>query len=100
MPPVQALGQFRRALQLDPTFVPAQLYLASAEWRASWNVPKADSLLENVQLRRDELLPDDRASLDWLRAFVRGDRQGILEAAREMATLKGTARQGSAVQPH
>ncbi|MGH7462459.1 MAG: hypothetical protein ACREMA_15720, partial [Longimicrobiales bacterium] len=85
----QALEHFERAVQLDPTFTTAQLALAMTWSNASGDVPKTDSILSIVQLHRDDLLPYERATLDWLQAWVDGNLHGVLEAARDIANIRG-----------
>jgi TolB-like protein len=84
-----AVAHYEDAVALDSTFTMARLWLAGGVWNATGNVPRTDSILRIVEARKDDLPPDDRAVLDWLRAWTDGDRQGALDAASRMAELYG-----------
>jgi TolB-like protein/tetratricopeptide (TPR) repeat protein len=89
----QALPHAYEAIRLDSTSTSALLWAALMEWGESWNLPKVDSLLRRVDSLKTQLPPYDRAHLDWLRAYLDGNLEGVLNAARRRPDLAG----GSAV---
>ncbi len=94
----RAREQFYRAVELDSTFVSALTWVALTEWSLDSNVPKVDSLLQIVERHRNELLPFDLASLDYMRAWVNGNVEAAQVAARRRADLGGADWSNFAVQ--
>lgn len=73
---------FLRAFELDSTFVYAALAAAEV---AEPHI--ADSLLQRLERMRPRLSPVDRASIDRVQATARGDWDGVMRAARQIAAL-------------
>jgi serine/threonine-protein kinase len=78
-----ALEHFRRALLLDSTSAQVLLMTALAEWQATGNVAKTDSLLSVVEIHKSQLPPYHLAQFDSLLGWVRGDREGALRGLME-----------------
>jgi len=78
-----ALEHFRRALLLDSTSAQVLLMTALAEWQATGNVAKTDSLLSVVETHKSQLPPYHLAQFDSLLGWVRGDRGGALRGLME-----------------
>ncbi len=77
----KALTQFLQAYSLDSTFTVALLYASIAASNLG-QFSRADSLLQRVNSRRDDLSGFHRAWLDYRLAFVRGNRDAALTAIR------------------
>lgn len=75
---------FRRASQLDPTYVLPRLWLT---WASSMeeNYARVDSLSRTLQDERLRMSPLERAWLDRIEALLEGDREASFQAARRMA---------------
>ena len=86
----EALELLYRALSVDSTFAAARLFAAVVEWNATTNIGKTDSLLQVTDRYRDQLAQLDVAQLDWLQAWVAGDKEAVLREARRMAELDET----------
>jgi serine/threonine protein kinase/tetratricopeptide (TPR) repeat protein len=77
----QALPLFLRAFKLDSSFTVALLYASLASTNlALW--ASADSLLKEVNDRRQGLSEYNRAWLDYRIAFIHGDHETALSAIR------------------
>lgn len=81
--PDQAVGYFRRAFELDPSFV-AAIYAARQIYQAAENY-KAASALYDMEINAEQD-PARRIALLREAAYVRGDQLGDLEGA--VAALK------------
>ncbi len=77
----KALTQFLQAYSLDSTFTVALLYASIAASNLG-QFARADSLLQLVNSRRDDLSGFHRAWLDYRLGFVRGNRDAALAAIR------------------
>ncbi|HJU69650.1 MAG TPA: protein kinase, partial [Gemmatimonadaceae bacterium] len=84
--PADALRHFRAARELDTGFVQAWLFEALMMSNVG-RFAEADSLLDGVDARRDELSPHDRHWLDYRRALLAGRREEALRAIRDAAQL-------------
>jgi DNA-binding SARP family transcriptional activator/TolB-like protein len=85
-----ARTHFRRATELDSTYAPAAIFAAVnhvnvGEWAS------ADTLARALSARRERLAPPDQHILDWLTAYLRGDRLAALRAIRQATTLMPTS---------
>jgi len=86
-----SLARFRRASELDTTYMQARLWAGSAlsnlrRWR------EADSVFRTVAARRDRLAPYDRATLDYFHdGFVLGDWETAYNGAKRMVELAPAA---------
>ncbi len=75
-----------RASALDSTYMPPRLMLAYVRsLDGQW--PIVDSIVRQIAARRQRLTPAENAILDGLEANLRGDRQGRVRAARDLARL-------------
>ena len=75
-----------RASALDSTYMPPRLmeaYVRSLD--GQW--PLVDSIVRQVEARRQRLTPAENAILDGLEANLRGDREGRVRAASDLARL-------------
>ncbi|MBA3403364.1 MAG: protein kinase [Gemmatimonadaceae bacterium] len=77
----RALPLFLKAFERDTSFTVALLY-ASISASNLGAAPRADSLLQLVNVRRDRLSEYNRAWLDYRLGFVHGDRDAALAAIR------------------
>ena len=77
-----AAAKHLRAANLDPSFDLAALQAAWSHWE-SGGLAVADSLAIALTGRRERLSPYDRASLDGLVSWIKGDYEATLRAARE-----------------
>jgi DNA-binding SARP family transcriptional activator/TolB-like protein len=81
-----ARTHFRRALALDSLYAPGAIFAAVNHTNVSeW--AQADSLARDLTARRHRLAPSDQHILDWLVAYIHGDRPGALRAIRQAVTL-------------
>jgi DNA-binding SARP family transcriptional activator len=79
-------GSFRRAMELDPDYITARLWLAwTASMAGDWAT--ADSLAHSLDGERQRMSPVERAWHDRQLALYRGDNQRTYEAALRMAEL-------------
>jgi tetratricopeptide (TPR) repeat protein len=80
-------SHFARAAHLDTTYWQARLW-AGISLANARRYHEADSVLKEVALRREQLLPYDRASLDYFYSgFVLGDRETAYRGAKVMVEL-------------
>ena len=79
-----AAAQFVRAAALDSTFTMPLLYAALTSGYLS---PAADSILQDLDRRRDQLATLDRYLLDYLLARRRGDHQEALGDIRRVVEI-------------
>ena len=84
-----------RAAELDSTWVPALLGAALKSY--GFSLPTADSLLRKVELRKHRLSSFDLANYEWLRAWLDGDLNAQLDAARMMDSVSAGYWGGPAV---
>jgi serine/threonine protein kinase/tetratricopeptide (TPR) repeat protein len=82
----QSIKHFARAVELDPTFALPQLYIAVALGNQG-QFEKANTLLQPIFQKRDELTPLDNHLLDWYDAVLRGQNGEALRFAREAEKL-------------
>jgi tetratricopeptide (TPR) repeat protein len=81
-----AMTLFLRSYELDSTFTVGLLYASiAATNRGSY--AQADSMLRQVNLRRESLSEYNRDWLDFRLAFVHGDHEAALAAIRKAAEL-------------
>jgi tetratricopeptide (TPR) repeat protein len=57
------------------------------EWAVSYDLPRVDSLLRRVERFKTQLPPYDLAYFDYLRAYLDGDLEAVLRAARRRPDL-------------
>jgi hypothetical protein len=76
----------RRAVALDSSFVLPLLW-ATFAYAQLGDLAHADSVANLADKRRDQLGPDEQATLEWERADLRGDNVAALRAAREWARI-------------
>ena len=84
-----AVSHAYEAIRLDSTSTSALLWAAMIEWSASFDLPKVESLLQRVERSQTEPPPYDLAHLEFLRAYLNGDLEGVLRAARRRPDLAG-----------
>ena len=82
----KSMRHFARAVELDPTFATAKLYIAVACGNLG-QYEKADSLLQLIFQSRDELAPLENRLLDWYAADLKGQTREALRFAREAENL-------------
>jgi tetratricopeptide (TPR) repeat protein len=87
----RALPLFIRAYEVDTSFVQALLYASIAASNVG-AFSLADSLLQRVSARRNDLNAYDRDWLDYRIGFVRGDRQLALSSVRNAAARSPTSK--------
>ncbi|MGH9262702.1 MAG: hypothetical protein ACRD08_22845, partial [Acidimicrobiales bacterium] len=83
---VRALDHLERAAAHDSTFTSARLWAAFVRFNLG-QFAAVDSITRALQQVAPRLAPFDRSILTWLTAWVRGDLEGALAAAREAAAL-------------
>lgn len=84
--------RFKRAAQLDTTFLQAKL-MAVADDGTEGSYLFADSILAAAERHRDRYTPYDRAALDEAIGFHTGNWEASYLAAREMVSLAPWSRQ-------
>lgn len=89
--PAEAVPHFKAARELDSGFVQAWLFEALMLSNVA-RFAEADSILDAVDARRDELSPHDRHWLDYRRALLAGRRDEALRAIRDAARLAPVSR--------
>jgi tetratricopeptide (TPR) repeat protein/predicted Ser/Thr protein kinase len=82
----QAVRHFVRAVELDPAFTQAKLYIAVA-YGNQGQYEKANELLQAVLRSRDELSPLENHMLDWYDASLKGQNEKALRFIREAEKL-------------
>jgi tetratricopeptide (TPR) repeat protein/predicted Ser/Thr protein kinase len=82
----QSVRHFARAVDLDPTFAQAKLYMAVA-YGNQGQYEKADALLRSILEVRDELSAVENRLLDWYEATLKGQNEKVLRFAREAEKL-------------
>jgi serine/threonine protein kinase/tetratricopeptide (TPR) repeat protein len=82
----KSMRHFARAVELDPTFATAKLYIAVAYGNLG-QYEKADSLLQLIFQSRDELAPLENRLLDWYSTELKGQTREALRFAREAENL-------------
>lgn len=82
----RALAHFRRAAELDSTFVLPRV-IAAVVMNMMGNLAGAEVEVIQLEAARERLDPFSRAHVDWLRAGIDGDREGKYSAMREAARL-------------
>jgi tRNA A-37 threonylcarbamoyl transferase component Bud32/tetratricopeptide (TPR) repeat protein/TolB-like protein len=70
-----------RALEADSTYAEALVLTAITEWNLGGLGPVVDSLVQVAERYRADLTPIDLAQLDWIRAWVDGDKESVLSAS-------------------
>ncbi|MGH7644155.1 MAG: protein kinase domain-containing protein, partial [Gemmatimonadales bacterium] len=83
---LRAREHLERAAAHDSTFTSARLWAAFARFNLD-EFAAVDSVTRALQRAAGSLAPFDRAILTWLSAWVRGDREAGLAAARQAAAL-------------
>jgi serine/threonine protein kinase/tetratricopeptide (TPR) repeat protein len=76
-----AIAVLQRSTNLSPDFIIAYMYKAYSYMNSN-QFEAADSIINTVQKRRDELSPLDRTMLDYMVATLKGDRTRALHLAR------------------
>jgi tetratricopeptide (TPR) repeat protein len=79
--PVVAAGHFRRAVELDSSYVGAKTALAFALEEVG-DCRGVDSIARQLEPVRSRLAPADRGRLDGATALCRGDLDGAIEASQ------------------
>ncbi|MEE9168801.1 MAG: serine/threonine-protein kinase, partial [bacterium] len=79
-----AIERFQKALQLDPTFIHANLMIAIAFYDGGFNA-KADSMLQFLNKIRNDFTSNERKLITWLKAMLHNDLTGYLQVCREIA---------------
>ncbi len=82
----QAVRHFTRAVELDPKFVQAKLYIAIS-YGNQGRYAEADSMLRSILEARDDLSPFEKLIFDWYDASFRGQHEKALRAIREAEKL-------------
>jgi tetratricopeptide (TPR) repeat protein len=82
----RALAHFRRAAELDSTFMLPRV-IAAVVMNMMGNLAGAEEEVIRLEAARERLDPFSRAHVDWLRAGIDGDREGMYSAMREAARL-------------
>jgi tetratricopeptide (TPR) repeat protein/TolB-like protein len=82
----RGLDLFYQAVAGDSTFAEALTMAAVTEWQLG-DIPRADSLIQLTERYRADLAPGDLASLDYMQAFVDGDREAVWRAGRRFVEL-------------
>jgi tetratricopeptide (TPR) repeat protein len=82
----EAIPYFRRATELDSTFVQATILLAISRSNMG-QLARADSLLRGLEPRRDRMNTFDRLWFDGTRAWVGGDLEMQLASMRPAAEM-------------
>jgi hypothetical protein len=82
---------FRRAFELDSTWVEALLFLVKTHRNVA-ELAEADSLLQLIGRQRAAITPYYRAYLEYHRGVVDGDHERALEAIRRAAQMAPSSR--------
>ena len=83
----ESLRQFRRAYQLDTTFLPALVRATTAAYYGA-TCAVVDSLAVFLEARADRLSPYDEQFVQRVMAWCRGDWDAAFQAARRMTELE------------
>jgi tetratricopeptide (TPR) repeat protein len=83
--PDEAITHFRRAADLDSSFLSAKVWMAAAASTDALQCGLADSVARTLAPRRDRLSAFDRLTLDLNLATCRGDWEEAFRLARERA---------------
>jgi len=84
MDAVDALVHYKRARQIDPTFLQPLLFASDAE-NMLGNSALEESMLDSLKNRRNDLTPADRDLLDFQLAQSHGEPDRAYDAANDMA---------------
>jgi tetratricopeptide (TPR) repeat protein/TolB-like protein len=82
----RSIDHFNRALQEDPTYADALLYLAVAHWNVN-EYRVVDSILAIVEADLANLTPLQRSHAELVRAWTEDDREGAYRAAKAGARI-------------
>lgn len=82
----EALVGFRRAFAADTEFMAALLNASIAAWNVG-NLPLADSLVQDIRERQNQLGDFQRVRFEALQALLVGDGEGEVEALRRASRL-------------
>ncbi len=82
----QAVRHFARAVELDPKFAAAKLYIAVALGNQGRH-EEADAILRSILEARDELSPFESLIFDWYSAELKGQNEKALRFIREAEKL-------------
>jgi len=85
----ECIRHLSRAVEIDPSFMSARLYLAIA-YRNTGNRADADSVMSEVARNREKLAPFEQQMLEWYAAHTRGDFERCLRHLREARRLDPT----------
>lgn len=85
----RAISHFKRAAELESTFMPARFYIAIAYGNQGQHA-KADSICRFINQHRESLSPYMRILLDWYRTRMRGNNAEAYRLIREVGELAPT----------
>lgn len=81
-----AAARFQRAMELDPDYLLAHLWLAWSRLMAD-DYAGADSTIAALASHREEMAPAERAWHDRIAALLNGDSEASYQAARRLVEL-------------
>jgi tetratricopeptide (TPR) repeat protein len=82
----KAIDHFLRAAEFDPDYAQPRLMAAEAYMNLG-DYPKADALIRELDEDSDKFTPYDRYSLDFVKAWIRGDNYGMYRAQVQRAQI-------------
>jgi serine/threonine protein kinase/tetratricopeptide (TPR) repeat protein len=82
----QSVRHFTRAVELDPTFAQAKLYIAVA-YGNQGRYEEADTLLQSILEAGDELSSFENLIFDWYDASLKGQNEKVFRLIREAEKL-------------
>jgi serine/threonine protein kinase/tetratricopeptide (TPR) repeat protein len=77
----KAIQHFERAVELDPTFIQAKMWIATAYGNQGCYA-EAESILQSIDQNRKKLSPFDGHIVDWYKADLEGRHQEALRFIR------------------
>jgi tetratricopeptide (TPR) repeat protein/predicted Ser/Thr protein kinase len=77
----KAVQHFERAVELDPSFLEAKLWIAVAYGNQGYYA-KAESILHSINQNREQLSPFERHVVDWYMARMNGRQEEALRFIR------------------
>lgn len=81
------LERFRRAVDLDPTFMAPRIWIATV-FGIVGECSRSDSAASSLRAASSQLLPADQADIDFVTASCHQDARGAYDAAKSMLAYR------------
>jgi tetratricopeptide (TPR) repeat protein len=78
----RAISHFKRAVELDPDFYLAEIYIAIS-YGNQGEYARADTILQRLYEKRDRLTNYERYMLEWYRAQLKGNNETAMQWLRK-----------------